>query len=123
MCGDLHSLSIKFYNTGILAWQPRRGLLQNVRARRHWGVVRVVSKKTPRQSARAKEKSPAAKPRKPGRPKFPAEVANRRNVILDAAEALFCQHGFHGVTVREVAEEAGVDPALLGYYFESKRGF
>ena len=57
-----------------------------------------------------------------GRPRQQAESIERRDLILDAAEALFCVHGFHGVTVRQVATEAGVDPALLNYYFTSKRG-
>src|ERR1700712_5657810 len=57
-----------------------------------------------------------------GRPRQHDENVDRRDVILDAAEALFCVHGFHGVTVRQVATEAGVDPALLSYYFTSKRG-
>jgi AcrR family transcriptional regulator len=122
MCVDLRSLSIKFYNNGILVGMPCAICFRMAALRAGEGVIKLVSKKTPRRPARVKDKSVAAKPRKPGRPRFPAEVANRRNVILDAAEALFSQHGFHGVTVREVAEEAGVDPALLGYYFESKRG-
>ena len=42
--------------------------------------------------------------------------------ILDEAEDLFSKHGFHGVTIREVAREAGVDTALLHYYFGTKRG-
>jgi Bacterial regulatory proteins, tetR family len=42
--------------------------------------------------------------------------------ILDAAEELFAKHGIYGVTVREIAELANVDTALLHYYFESKRG-
>lgn len=57
-----------------------------------------------------------------GRPRRVTEVVDRRDAILDAAEGLFCFHGFHGVSVREVAKEAGVDPALLNYYFTSKRG-
>lgn len=57
-----------------------------------------------------------------GRPRLHDENLDRRDVILDSAEALFCVHGFHGVTVRQVANEAGVDPALLNYYFGSKRG-
>jgi AcrR family transcriptional regulator len=44
-----------------------------------------------------------------------------RQAILDAAEALFSRHGFHGVTVRQVATEAGVDTALIHYYFGAKR--
>lgn len=42
--------------------------------------------------------------------------------ILDAAEDLFAKHGIYGVTMREIAERANVDTALLHYYFESKRG-
>lgn len=44
-----------------------------------------------------------------------------RETILDAAEALFSRHGFYGVTVRQVAAEAGVDTALIHYYFGAKR--
>lgn len=42
-------------------------------------------------------------------------------VILDAAEKLFSVHGFHGVTVRAVAVECGVDSALVHYYFGTKQ--
>lgn len=44
-----------------------------------------------------------------------------RQSILDAAEGLFSRHGFYGVTVRQVATEAGVDTALIHYYFGAKR--
>lgn len=44
-----------------------------------------------------------------------------RQSILDAAEGQFSRHGFYGVTVRQVAAEAGVDAALIHYYFGSKR--
>ena len=44
-----------------------------------------------------------------------------RQSILDASEGLFSRHGFYGVTVRQVAAEAGVDTALIHYYFGSKR--
>ncbi|MES3028358.1 MAG: TetR family transcriptional regulator [Pseudomonadota bacterium] len=50
------------------------------------------------------------------------EGADLRAVILDAAELLFAGHGFHGVTTRQVAAEAGVDTALIHYYFGTKRG-
>lgn len=77
----------------------------------------------PKSTARgpAAERTPA-KPRTRGRPGLRADTVDRQNVILDAAEALFSVHGFYGVTVRQVATEAGVDSALLGYYFTSKRG-
>ncbi|CAN5362643.1 TetR/AcrR family transcriptional regulator [soil metagenome] len=47
--------------------------------------------------------------------------ADTRETILDAAEDLFSKHGFYGVTIREVAREAGVDTALVHYYFGAKR--
>jgi len=40
--------------------------------------------------------------------------------ILDAAEALFAERGAAGTSVREVAERAEVNPALVHYYFGSK---
>lgn len=70
----------------------------------------------------SKRKVKPAPGRGRGRPRFFDEGVDRRQTLLDAAEALFCVHGFHAVTVREVAREAGVDPALPIYYFEFKRG-
>ncbi len=69
-----------------------------------------------------KKNSPAKQARGRGRPRTIDDNVDRRDLILNAAEALFGVHGFHGVTVREVAEESGVDPGLLTYYFDSKRG-
>jgi len=45
----------------------------------------------------------------------------RRDAILDAAEALFAQHGYDGVTLRAIATDAGVDVALANYHFGPKR--
>lgn len=42
--------------------------------------------------------------------------------ILDAAEELFAQHGLYGVSIRDIAKSAGVDTALLHYYFGTKNG-
>lgn len=65
----------------------------------------------------------AAVPAKRGRPPKAraAAGADTRESILDAAEDLFSKHGFYGVTIREVAREAGVDTALVHYYFGAKR--
>jgi AcrR family transcriptional regulator len=41
-------------------------------------------------------------------------------LILDAAEAVFADSGFNGATTRAIAEAAGVNPALIHYYFKSK---
>ncbi|MGJ5814559.1 TetR/AcrR family transcriptional regulator [Paludibaculum fermentans] len=40
--------------------------------------------------------------------------------ILDAAEYLFSRNGFHGVTLRDVAERVGIHTTLLHYYFRDK---
>ena len=66
----------------------------------------------------------SAAPARRGRPSKAraAGTADTRESILDAAEDLFSKHGFYGVTIREVAREAGVDTALVHYYFGAKRG-
>ena len=57
-----------------------------------------------------------------GRPSRSVDQPNYRQTILDGAEHLFAQHGFYGVSTRQVADEAGVDVALVRYYFGTKRG-
>ena len=42
--------------------------------------------------------------------------------ILRAAEKLFASKGFAAVSVRDIAMEAGVNKALVFYYYESKSG-
>lgn len=64
-----------------------------------------------------------AAPRR-GRPpgKRAQKSQETRERILDVAEQAFSRHGFDGVTLRTVAKAAGVDTALLHYYFDSKKG-
>jgi len=50
-----------------------------------------------------------------------APRGERRSAILLAAERLFAQHGYRGVTIRRIAEEASVPLALVGYYFGPKQ--
>jgi AcrR family transcriptional regulator len=45
-----------------------------------------------------------------------------RQAILDAARKQFSEQGYEGATMRAVARDAGVDPALVSYYFGSKSG-
>jgi AcrR family transcriptional regulator len=45
-----------------------------------------------------------------------------REAILDAARRRFAARGFEGATMRAIAADAGVDPALVSYYFGSKSG-
>lgn len=44
----------------------------------------------------------------------------RRQAILLAAEKLFAQNGYHAVTIRQIAIEAAVPLALVGYYYGQK---
>ena len=44
----------------------------------------------------------------------------RRERILDAAEALFAERGYDGVTLRQIATRADVDVALANYHFGKK---
>ena len=52
---------------------------------------------------------------------MPRKSQDTRDRILDAAEALFAQRGFNGVTVRQIMSRAGADVALAYYHFKSKR--
>ena len=40
--------------------------------------------------------------------------------ILDAAESLFSIRGYHGVSLRDIATQAGVQVALTHYHFGAK---
>ncbi len=46
--------------------------------------------------------------------------APAREAILDAAERLFARQGFAATTIKQIGAEAGVNPALLYYYFGDK---
>jgi len=43
-----------------------------------------------------------------------------QEAMLDAAEALFARQGFNATTIKAIGAEAGVNPALLYYYFPDK---
>ena len=40
--------------------------------------------------------------------------------ILEAAKKVFLDKGFDGARMQEIADEAGINKALLHYYFRSK---
>ncbi|TDW51836.1 TetR family transcriptional regulator [Flavobacterium sp. 270] len=44
----------------------------------------------------------------------------KQNQIMDIAEALFCKHGSKETTVRLITQQAGINTAMLNYYFKSK---
>ena len=45
----------------------------------------------------------------------------RREQVLDVALQVFAQHGFHGSSMNDVAEAAGVTKPVLYQHFDSKR--
>lgn len=49
-----------------------------------------------------------------------ADQPGRKRAILLAAERLFAQHGYHAVSIRHIAEAAGVPLALVGYHYGPK---
>src|SRR5437870_9411721 len=50
------------------------------------------------------------------------EAPSTRDAILDAAERRFAEHGFAGVSMREIASEAGLkNQASLYHHFRHKR--
>ena len=70
----------------------------------------------PRRGPRRPSK---AKPRAVGRPAGGAPDLRAR--LLDVAVDCFAHHGIAGSTLREIAGEAGVNPALVHYYFGDKQ--
>jgi AcrR family transcriptional regulator len=51
--------------------------------------------------------------RRPGNP-------DTRDAVLAAARTAFAERGFDGATIRGIAADAGVDPALVHHYFGNK---
>ena len=50
------------------------------------------------------------------------ETHGARERILDKAGTIFAMRGFRAATVRQISEAAGVNVALLHYYFKDKAG-
>lgn len=48
------------------------------------------------------------------------EFNEKQIAIIEAAQKLFAVHGFDGTSVRDIANEAGVNVAMISYYFGSK---
>ncbi|NNL64947.1 MAG: TetR/AcrR family transcriptional regulator [Myxococcales bacterium] len=65
---------------------------------------------------------PGDRPRRgPGRPPEDAQP-DAREALLDAAARLFAHRGFGEVSLRRIAQEAGVSAAMVHYYFGDKAG-
>jgi len=50
------------------------------------------------------------------------EKIDKKDHILDVAERVFSENGFDGASTRLISGEAGVNMAMLNYYFGSKEG-
>jgi AcrR family transcriptional regulator len=50
------------------------------------------------------------------------DAAKTRQLLLDAASRRFTQDGYAATTVRDIADDAGVNVALISRYFTSKEG-
>src|SRR6185295_5022344 len=52
----------------------------------------------------------------------PDQATGRRTQILDAALHVMAEHGFHGASIKRIAERAGLkSPALIYWYFKDKQ--
>jgi len=47
-------------------------------------------------------------------------LSSKQSQLLDTAEMLFSRKGFDGTSVRDIAEAAGINTAMISYYFGSK---
>ena len=52
----------------------------------------------------------------------PTSDTDPQERLLDAAESLFAEHGYNGVSLRMITGSAGVNIAAANYYFRSKEG-
>ena len=59
--------------------------------------------------------------RGPGRPSAKVEQ-DARVALIDAAADRFAEQGFEATSLRAVATDAGVTPAMISYYFDDKAG-
>jgi AraC-like DNA-binding protein len=67
----------------------------------------------------APEGAPA--PRRSRAPNHKARVREASITrILDAAEQLFAEFGYHGVTLKDVAARVGISSTLIHYHFKGK---
>lgn len=49
--------------------------------------------------------------------------ADVKRKLLQAGHAVYTERGLDGVSLREVAARAGVNQAMVRYYFKDKQGF
>jgi len=74
-----------------------------------------VERKAAAPARKTAKKSAAKKPRAPK-----SKDVSTEERIKEAARKLFTQKGFAATRTRDIAEEAGINLALLNYYFRNK---
>lgn len=57
-----------------------------------------------------------------GRPQDPALQQQRKSQLLDAATTLLEQKSYRSITIRDIADVAGMKSAMVSYYFGGKEG-
>lgn len=50
------------------------------------------------------------------------KINHSKQKVIEAASELFFQKGFHGTSVRDIADKAQVNVSLISYYFKGKQG-
>ena len=68
-----------------------------------------------------RERQVQDRPRTPKAPRA-RDAEQTRQSLLEAARSRFARDGYAATTVRQIAEDAGVNVALINRYFESKEG-
>lgn len=71
-------------------------------------------------SAHKDNSDPKPVARRPGRPRGSKPTATSREQLLDIALNLFARQGIARTSLNAIAKEAGVTPAMLHYYFNSR---
>lgn len=82
----------------------------------------MLSKKSEKPAPKKSKYSEnsANSPRRPGRPSGVAKGAERRSLLLETALAMFARQGIADTPLTAIAREAGVTPAMLHYYFNTR---
>ena len=73
------------------------------------------------RASQPRERRAATVRRRAPRPRR-RDAASTRQLLLDAARRRFARDGYAATTVRDIADDAGVNVALISRYFDSKEG-
>lgn len=57
-----------------------------------------------------------------GRPVDQSKQAEQKKKLIEATQRLLSEKSFRAITIREIAEAANINSAMIRYYFENKEG-